>query len=146
MNVSRGLLQPTKSKALLGFSFRAVKWAPHPKRADTGGEDAFMSHLDAQGVFDGVSWWRNHVGVNSGLYSAALARSLHEVIEEVAAPATMSSLDLLQRAYDRSLAKGIPGTSTALVMTLQCSGGGACTSDGGETTEFINDVWTLQCW
>lgn len=91
----------------LGFFKRATHWIPHPSKAATGGEDAFLSTDYVLGVCDGVSWWNEKLGVSAGLYSETLTRKAYEVIQEdwlgePPASDPIPSLSLLVTAYERT--------------------------------------------
>ncbi|KPI87675.1 hypothetical protein ABL78_3213 [Leptomonas seymouri] len=102
------------------FYYRHVCAVPERKKAELGGEDAFLSLHNVQAVLDGVSWWRENTGVTAGLYSAALARTMYEYIEdELLGDTPASSFRLLERAFENCKHGGIFGTCTALVVTLQ---------------------------
>ncbi|CAD2215495.1 protein phosphatase 2C [Angomonas deanei] len=104
----------------LSFTFRKVSFIPHPDKVETGGEDAFLSLSNVQAVLDGVSWWRDNAGVNAGLYSAAMARSMNDYVEEeLLGDTPASSFRLLERAYEDCKHSEVQGTATALVATLQ---------------------------
>jgi protein phosphatase PTC7 len=104
----------------LSFCYRHVCAVPEPKRAELGGEDAFLSLYNVQAVLDGVSWWKENTGVTAGLYSAALARTMYEYIEdELLGDTPASSFRLLEHAYESCKHGDVFGTSTALVATLQ---------------------------
>ncbi|CAJ1027882.1 hypothetical protein, conserved [Leishmania lindenbergi] len=104
----------------LSFIYRNVRSVPLPEKAECGGEDAFLSLSNVQAVLDGVSWWRESAGLNAGLYSAALARSMCEYIEdELLGDAPASSFRLLERGYENCRHSDMVGTCTVLVATLQ---------------------------
>lgn len=102
------------------FYYRNVRAVPAPEKAERGGEDAFLSLSNVQAVLDGVSWWKENAGVNAGLYSAALARSMCEYVDdELLGDAPASSFRLLERGYESTKHSDVLGTCTALVATLQ---------------------------
>ncbi|KAK7198113.1 hypothetical protein NESM_000767700 [Novymonas esmeraldas] len=102
------------------FYYRSVRSVPVPEKAERGGEDAFLSLSNVQAVLDGVSWWKENAGVNAGLYSAALARTMCEYVEdELLGDAPASSFRLLERGYESCKHGDVLGTCTALVATLQ---------------------------
>lgn len=104
----------------LSFHIRALGFSPLPEKLATGGEDAYISSQSVQSVLDGVSWWRDHLSVDAGLYSAALAKHMYEYVEDdLLGDLPASSLRLLQRGYELSKHSNVVGTSTALVATLQ---------------------------
>lgn len=104
----------------LSFYYRNVSSAPELKKVELGGEDAFLSLHNVQAVLDGVSWWRENTGVTAGLYSAALARTMYEYIEdELLDDTPASSFRLLEQAYESCKHGDVFGTCTALVATLQ---------------------------
>lgn len=104
----------------LSFYYRNVCSSPEPKKVELGGEDAFLSLYNVQAVLDGVSWWKENTGVTAGLYSAALARTMYEYIEdELLGDTPASSFRLLERAYESCKHGDVFGTCTALVATLQ---------------------------
>ncbi|KAG5475353.1 hypothetical protein LSCM1_03466 [Leishmania martiniquensis] len=104
----------------LSFLYRNVRAAPLPEKAERGGEDAFLTLSNVQAVLDGVSWWKENADLNAGLYSAALARSMYEYVEdELLGDAPASSFRLLERGYERCKHSDVLGTCTALVATLQ---------------------------
>lgn len=104
----------------LCFYYRRVGFQPLPQKRETGGEDAYLSTLHVQAVLDGVSWWRDHAHVNAGLYSAAVARTMYDYIEEdLLGDIPASSFRLLERGYEEGKHSEIQGTCTALVATLQ---------------------------
>eukprot|EP00796_Vickermania_ingenoplastis_P008689 gene8689-6110_t len=104
----------------LSFHLRAVGFSPLPEKLATGGEDAYISTSSVQAVLDGVSWWRDNLSVDAGLYSAALAKHMYDYVEDdLMGDLPASSLRLLQRGYELSKHGKILGTTTALVATLQ---------------------------
>lgn len=104
----------------LSFHMRALGFSPLPEKIATGGEDAYISTESVQSVLDGVSWWRDHLSVDAGLYSAALAKHMYEYVEDdLLGDLPASSLRLLQRGYELSKHSNVVGTATALVATLQ---------------------------
>lgn len=104
----------------LAFHLRAVGFSPLPQKLATGGEDAYISTSSVQAVLDGVSWWRDNLSVDAGLYSAALAKHMYEYVEDdLLGDLPASSLRLLQRGYELAKHGKILGTATALVATLQ---------------------------
>ena len=114
----------------LSFYYRNVCAVPDPKKVELGGEDAFLSLYNVQSVLDGVSWWRENTGVTAGLYSAALARTMYEYIEdELLGDTPASSFRLLERAYESCKHGNVFGTCTALVATLQEPRGAIQTKD-----------------
>lgn len=107
-------------RRMLSFHIRALGFSPLPEKLSTGGEDAYISSQSVQSVLDGVSWWRDHLSVDAGLYSAALAKHMYEYVEDdLLGDLPASSLRLLQRGYELSKHSNVVGTSTALVATLQ---------------------------
>ncbi|KPA80943.1 hypothetical protein ABB37_04338 [Leptomonas pyrrhocoris] len=104
----------------LSFYYRNVSTVPEPKKAELGGEDAFLSLHNVQAVLDGVSWWKENTGVTAGLYSAALARTMYEYIEdELLGDTPASSFRLLEGSSESCKHGDVFGTCTALVATLQ---------------------------
>ncbi|KAG5501470.1 hypothetical protein JKF63_03299 [Porcisia hertigi] len=102
------------------FLYRSVRAVPLPEKKERGGEDAFLSLASVQAVLDGVSWWKENANVNAGLYSAALARSMYEYVEdELLGDVPASSFRLLERSYESCKHSNVLGTCTALVATLQ---------------------------
>lgn len=116
----RTLVRLSGGSSKLTFHLRAVGFSPLPEKLATGGEDAYISTSSVQAVLDGVSWWRDNLSVDAGLYSAALAKHMYEYVEDdLLGDVPASSLRLLQRGYELSKHGKILGTSTALVATLQ---------------------------
>lgn len=110
----------TDSNRKLSFHMRALGFSPLPEKMSTGGEDAYISTESVQAVLDGVSWWRDHLSVDAGLYSAALAKHMYEYVEDdLLGDLPASSHRLLQRGYELSKHSNVVGTATALVATLQ---------------------------
>ncbi|KAG5475874.1 hypothetical protein CUR178_03587 [Leishmania enriettii] len=110
----------TRCGKRFSFLYRNVRAVPLPEKAERGGEDAFLTLSNVQAVLDGVSWWKENADLNAGLYSAALARSMCEYVEdELFGDAPASSFRLLERGYELCKHSGVLGTCTALVATLQ---------------------------
>lgn len=104
----------------LCFYYRRVGFLPLPSKKDTGGEDAFLSTSAVQAVLDGVSWWRDNAGVDAGLYSASVARTMYDYVEEdLLGDVPASSYRLLEKGYEDGKHSEVQGTCTALVATLQ---------------------------
>ncbi|CBH17076.1 protein phosphatase 2C, putative [Trypanosoma equiperdum] len=146
MHVVKLLLRHNVGGRSLAFDLRAVNLVSHPKRSTCGGEDAFLSMSEVQCVFDGVSWWKEYAGVDSGLYSAALAKFMYSFVEDDALGSLpLSSCELLQRAYDACLSDEIHGTSTALVATLQrpCCAADASCSVSAKFSNCMLDVCSI---
>ena len=102
--------------ARLGFFSRVVKWKPHPTKADTGGEDAYLATDFVLGVADGVGWWRQN-GVDAGQYSEALMRGAYNfTVDEFQGDNCVPCIDMLKYAYED--ASSVEGTSTALLASL----------------------------
>mmetsp|Transcript_1085 Transcript_1085/g.1239 ORF Transcript_1085/g.1239 Transcript_1085/m.1239 type:complete len:264 (+) Transcript_1085:96-887(+) len=107
-------VKATPSQATyLRFNATAV-CIPHPAKAQRGGEDAFFISSDGKslGVFDGVGGWNKH-GVDPGVFSKALALGCKKAAENGVKKPT----DMMKHAY--KLVAGVPGSSTAIVITLQ---------------------------
>lgn len=101
----------------LGFFRRATKWRPHPAKAATGGEDAFLATDYCIGVADGVGYWDQTQGISAGAYSEGLMRSVYDFCEqEYGGQHCVPCMEALRYAYDDN--KDITGTSTALLASL----------------------------
>jgi protein phosphatase PTC7 len=99
-----------------GFMIRAVANAPHPKKRETGGEDAYLAMQQYIGVADGVGSWGDR-GVDAALYSRGLMRSCFEAAYEATVEGDhISTRDVLRRAA-RDCAD-IVGSSTAVLATM----------------------------
>lgn len=124
----------------LCFYYRHVGFLPLPEKKETGGEDAFVSTASVQAVLDGVSWWRDNAQVDAGLYSAAVARSMYDYVEEdLLGDVPVSSFRLLEKGYEYGKHSDVQGTCTALVATLQEVQPSIQEKDGYKYAELVDD-------
>lgn len=129
------------SSSRLAFYFRGVGFSPLPEKLATGGEDAYISTSNVQAVLDGVSWWRDNLSVDAGLYSAGLAKHMYEYVEEdMLGDLPASSFRLLNRGYELSKHGKVLGTATALVATLQSENKRVQERDGYQLIDFSKYV------
>lgn len=86
---------------------------PHPEKAFRGGEDALFLHDSGMGVADGVGSWVLQ-GIDAGLFARSLMLESKKALDAgMTDPRT-----IMQRAHDATKARGLRGSSTALVLVL----------------------------
>jgi serine/threonine protein phosphatase PrpC len=101
----------------MGFFQRAARCKPHPLKALSGGEDAYVAMPYLMGVADGVGSWAAR-GVDSGRYSRTLMKAAHDYAAEEACygNAHVAPQDALRHAYEEG--KEVTGTSTVLLASI----------------------------
>lgn len=114
---------------------------PHPKKKDTGGEDAFVikhtknnrhndTHIDGDSiqcpiditvlaVFDGVGSWTIDKDINAGLFSKECANITTQLVESSSNNnnIALTPLNILQHIWHTICNKKIRGGSTACILT-----------------------------
>lgn len=86
---------------------------PHDDKIKRGGEDAADSCDTALAVADGVGGWAD-VGVNPGLFSAALTK---QVIKEHEENPDLSPVELVHDACEKASGEHL-GSATLVVLTV----------------------------
>eukprot|EP00252_Welwitschia_mirabilis_P026482 TRINITY_DN8705_c0_g1_i2.p1 TRINITY_DN8705_c0_g1~~TRINITY_DN8705_c0_g1_i2.p1 ORF type:complete len:444 (-),score=103.97 TRINITY_DN8705_c0_g1_i2:174-1313(-) len=86
---------------------------PHPRKASTGGEDAFfVSGKNWIGVADGVGQWACE-GINSGIFAQELMENCRKIVSS-----QISSLDPKQVLLKSAMESTSAGSSTAVIASL----------------------------
>ena len=100
----------------------------HPKKMDTGGEDAWLNKpsIRVWGVFDGVGGW-NEIGVDSGLFSRHLAATTCTACAKIDAGKSQQKSGLTAMELRRALSEALsevkePGSTTACLLSIAPTG------------------------
>ena len=104
--------------ARLGFYRRAVAFAPHPDKVDTGGEDSFLLSDHVLGVADGVGE-NARKGIDAGQYARSLTREGYHYIEEqlMESAKELDVREAMKAAEENS--STVRGSSTLSLATLK---------------------------
>lgn len=92
---------------------------PHPKKASTGGEDAWFISKTGFGVFDGVGGWSSK-GIDAGEFSRTLAKRTSAHLD---AQPVVKLACALNDALNEVLTDGTRGSCTACVARIDEAAG-----------------------
>ncbi|CAL4958409.1 unnamed protein product [Urochloa decumbens] len=109
-------VRAVKLEAVLSIGTHVI---PHPRKAASGGEDAFFANSDAGGVFaiaDGVSGWAEK-DVNPALFSRELMRNSSNFLNDAEVNRDPQSLLMKAHAATSSI-----GSATVIIAMLEKTG------------------------
>ncbi|CAO2204529.1 unnamed protein product [Urochloa humidicola] len=109
-------VRAAKLEAVLSIGTHVI---PHPRKAASGGEDAFFANSDAGGVFaiaDGVSGWAEK-DVNPALFSRELMRNSSNFLNDEEVNRDPQSLLMKAHAATSSI-----GSATVIIAMLEKTG------------------------
>ncbi|AAZ10959.1 protein phosphatase 2C, putative [Trypanosoma equiperdum] len=105
------------ARPLLWFGRRGVFAAPHPEKAKTGGEDAFVVHTSGIGVADGVGGYASY-GVDPGVYTRNVMKHTLRALQEDDNRGTIGALQALTYGYTEAQKLKQPGGCPVTLVTL----------------------------
>ncbi|CAL4965448.1 unnamed protein product [Urochloa decumbens] len=111
-------VRAAKLEAVLSIGTHVI---PHPRKAASGGEDAFFANSDAGGVFaiaDGVSGWAEK-DVNPALFSRELMRNSSNFLNDEELQVNRDPQSLLMKAH---AATSSIGSATVIIAMLEKTG------------------------
>jgi len=109
LSTTGGGFVPAKLQLCSGASM-----IPHPEKAHRGGEDALFLHSNGLGVADGVGSWALQ-GIDAGLFARSLMLECRKALDA----GMLEPGKILARAHDNTKARGLRGSSTAVVIVLE---------------------------
>lgn len=96
---------------------------PHPRKAESGGEDSLFSGCDAVGVADGVGEWEWRFGLNPRAFADELMEGASAAAQITRSNASLAAQErasvMLEEGYKTTKSFG---SATALVATLNVAG------------------------
>ncbi|XP_066308372.1 probable protein phosphatase 2C 1 isoform X1 [Miscanthus floridulus] len=119
--IRRSRFSPVRAAKLEAVLSIGTHLIPHPRKAASGGEDAFFANSDAGGVFaiaDGVSGWAEK-DVNPALFSRELMRNSSNFLNDEELQVSRDPQILLRKAH---AATSSIGSATVIIAKLEKTG------------------------